>query len=176
MTEKPTSTRVTLASRPLGKPTEANFQIDRKPVREIADGEVLLQILFLSLDPYMRGRMDDAKSYAAPVGIGDVMEGGTVARVLESRNRSYTPGDIVLSHSGWQSHAVANGNDLRKLDPEKAPVSTALGVLGMPGFTAYAGCAISASQRPERPWWLQQRAERSDPWLARSPRFMALVR
>ncbi|MBW9114681.1 NADP-dependent oxidoreductase [Rhizobium cauense] len=139
MTENFTSTRVTLASRPIGKPTEANFQIDRKPVREIADGEVLLQILFLSLDPYMRGRMDDAKSYAAPVGIGDVMEGGTVARVLESRNRSYAPGDIVLSHSGWQSHAVANGNDLRKLDPEKAPISTALGVLGMPGFTAYAG-------------------------------------
>ncbi|MBB3319628.1 MULTISPECIES: NADP-dependent oxidoreductase [unclassified Rhizobium] len=139
LTDSLTNFRVTLASRPVGEPTEANFRIDRRPVPEIAEGEILLQVLYLSLDPYMRGRMDAAKSYAAPVAIGDVMEGGTVARILKSRNRSYTPGEIVLSHSGWQSYAVANGDGLRKLNPESAPISTALGVLGMPGFTAYAG-------------------------------------
>ncbi|HEY4162116.1 MAG TPA: NADP-dependent oxidoreductase [Dongiaceae bacterium] len=103
------------------------------------DGEVLLAIRYLSLDPYMRGRMDDAKSYSKPTAIGQEMEGGTVATVLESRHADYTPGDMVLSYSGWQSHAIAKGDTLRKLDPKEAPVTTALGVLGMPGFTAYAG-------------------------------------
>lgn len=133
------STRIVLASRPYGRPVADNFRLEQKAVRDLAEGEVLLKILYLSLDPYMRGRMDDAKSYAKPVEIGDVMEGGTVARVLRSRNAAFDPDDIVLSHSGWQSYAISNGGDLRKLDPELAPVTTALGILGMPGFTAYAG-------------------------------------
>lgn len=133
------STRIVLASRPSGRPVADNFRLEQKAVRDLAEGEVLLQILYLSLDPYMRGRMDDAKSYAKPVEIGAVMEGGTVARVLRSRNAAFDPDDIVLSHSGWQSHAISNGSDLRKLDPKLAPVTTALGILGMPGFTAYAG-------------------------------------
>jgi NADPH-dependent curcumin reductase CurA len=139
MPEALENVRITLASRPKGSPVPENFQIERQPAPTAAEGEVLLQILFLSLDPYMRGRMDDAKSYAAPVGIGQVMEGGTVARVIRSRNSDFTPGDLVLSHSGWQTYATSNGEGLRKLDPQQAPLTTALGVLGMPGFTAYAG-------------------------------------
>jgi NADPH-dependent curcumin reductase CurA len=139
MPEALENVRITLASRPKGSPVPENFQIERQPVPAAAEGEVLLQILFLSLDPYMRGRMDDAKSYAAPVGIGQVMEGGTVARVIRSRNSNFAPGDLVLSHSGWQTYATSNGEGLRKLDPQQAPLTTALGVLGMPGFTAYAG-------------------------------------
>ncbi|MEZ2129744.1 MULTISPECIES: NADP-dependent oxidoreductase [unclassified Sinorhizobium] len=131
--------RIVLASRPSGKPTAANFRLERETIRDLSEGELLLEILYLSLDPYMRGRMDDAKSYAKPVDIGGVMEGGTVARVVRTRNASFNPGDIVLSHSGWQTHAISNGSDLRKLDPGAAPVTTALGVLGMTGFTAYAG-------------------------------------
>lgn len=131
--------RITLASRPEGKPTPGNFKIEDLSIPEAGDGQVLLEILYLSLDPYMRGRMNAGKSYAKPVEIGDVMEGGTVGRVIHSHHPDFTEGDFVLSHSGWQTHAVADGSTLRKLDASIAPVSTALGVLGMPGFTAYAG-------------------------------------
>ncbi|KQQ45706.1 NADP-dependent oxidoreductase [Duganella sp. Leaf126] len=131
--------RILLASRPEGKPTPDNFKFETVPVAEPGDGQVLLKILYLSLDPYMRGRMSAAKSYAAPLEVGDVMEGGTVGRVITSRDPAFAEGDIVLSHSGWQSYAIADASTLRKLDPSAAPVSTALGVLGMPGFTAYAG-------------------------------------
>ncbi|MBB4008860.1 NADP-dependent oxidoreductase [Allorhizobium taibaishanense] len=131
--------QIRLASRPTGAPTPDNFRIETAAVGEPESGEVLLQILYLSLDPYMRGRMSDAKSYAKPVEIGAVMEGGTVGRVIQSKHDKFKEGDIVLSHSGWQSHAIAKGDTLRKIDPSIAPVSTALGVLGMPGFTAYAG-------------------------------------
>ncbi|MBY3314619.1 NADP-dependent oxidoreductase [Rhizobium laguerreae] len=139
MASQPVTTRIVLASRPSGKPVAANLQLERETVRDLAQGEVLLQTLYLSLDPYMRGRMDDAKSYAEPVEIGGVMEGGTVSRVARSRNTAFKAGDIVLSHSGWQSYAISDGAGLQKLDPETAPMTTALGILGMPGFTAYAG-------------------------------------
>jgi NADPH-dependent curcumin reductase CurA len=139
MTNRPSMTRVVLASRPSGKPTQANFRLETLPLPDLAEGEILLEILYLSLDPYMRGRMDDAKSYAKPVEVGGVMEGGTVARVARTRHADFNPGDVVLSHSGWQSHAISKGSDLRKLDPGAAPVTTALGILGMTGFTAYAG-------------------------------------
>jgi hypothetical protein len=105
------------------------------------DGEVLVKNLWLSLDPYMRGRMSDAPSYAAPVAIDQVMEGGTVSEVVASNNADYKPGDKVLSRNGWQTHAISNGKDLRKLDPAAAPLSYALGILGMPGMTAYFGLA-----------------------------------
>ena len=103
------------------------------------EGEVLLRTIYLSLDPYMRGRMNDAKSYAAPVELGTVMEGGTVAEVVESNDPNLSRGDFVLSHLGWQAYGLQPGKNLRKLDPTQAPISTAVGVLGMPGFTAYAG-------------------------------------
>lgn len=134
-----TNRRILLASRPDGAPTADNFRFEDGPVSEPSEGEVLLKILYLSLDPYMRGRMSAAKSYAAPVEIGDVMEGGTVAEVVQSRHPDFSKGDIVLSHSGWQTYAVASGDSLRKLVPAQAPVTTALGILGMPGFTAYSG-------------------------------------
>jgi NADPH-dependent curcumin reductase CurA len=131
--------QIVLASRPTGRPSPDNFQFVQAPVPSPGDGQVLLKIRYLSLDPYMRGRMSAAKSYAAAVEIGQVMEGGTVAEVLESRHPDYAAGDVVLSYSGWQSYALSDGTDLRRLDPQQAPVTTALGVLGMPGFTAYAG-------------------------------------
>ncbi len=142
------NTCITLASRPNGKPTPENFRLEQIPAEKPAEGQVLLKILYLSLDPYMRGRMNDAKSYAKPVEIGAVMEGGTVARVIASRSPEFSEGDIVLSHSGWQSFAVADASALRKIDPNAAPVSTALGVLGMPGFTAYAGLLTIGQPKP----------------------------
>jgi len=138
MTEQ-TSRKIVLASRPQGRPSADNFRTETGPVAAPGDGEVLVQVKFLSLDPYMRGRMSDAKSYAKPVEIGQVMEGGTVAEVLDSRHASFKKGDMVLGYAGWQSHAVLKGDTLRKVDTGSEPVSTALGVLGMPGFTAYAG-------------------------------------
>lgn len=145
---QPQNTRIVLASRPEGRVKPDNFRIEQEPIPTPGDGEVLLKILFLSLDPYMRGRMDDAKSYAAPVAVNTVMEGGTVAEVVESRHPDYAAGDIVLSHSGWQSYALSNGNGLRKLDLKAAPLPTALGVLGMPGFTAYTGLLTIGQPKP----------------------------
>ncbi|MGV9818841.1 NADP-dependent oxidoreductase [Nocardia xishanensis] len=133
------STQVRLAARPEGEPKDSDFDFVTVDLPELDSGQVLLRVLYLSLDPYMRGRMSSAKSYAAPVELGDVMVGATVCEVIESRADSLAPGDVVLSYSGWQSHAVASARHVRKLDPESAPISTALGVLGMPGFTAYGG-------------------------------------
>lgn len=131
--------RIVLASRPQGAPTVDNFRLEEVPAASCGDGEVFCQVLWLSLDPYMRGRMDDVKSYAAPVALGDVMEGGTVARVIESKSTRFAVGDIVEGRLGWQTHGVAKDNEIRKLDPSLAPPQTALGVLGMPGFTAWIG-------------------------------------
>lgn len=139
MTDTTQNTRILLASRPHGEPTADNFRLEAAPIPEPADGEVLLRTIYLSLDPYMRGRMNDAKSYAAPQELDAVMQGGTVAEVVESRDESLQPGDLVLSHLGWQAYGVQPARHVRKLDPERAPISTAVGVLGMPGFTAYAG-------------------------------------
>jgi NADPH-dependent curcumin reductase CurA len=139
MTDMTENTRILLASRPHGEPTSDNFQVETVPIPRPADGEVLLRTVYLSLDPYMRGRMSAAKSYAAPVELGAVMEGGAVAEVVESRDESLRPGDLVLAYLGWQSYGVAAAKHVRKLDPDRAPISTALGVLGMTGFTAYAG-------------------------------------
>ncbi len=148
MTDSPQNTRILLASRPHGEPTSDNFTIESAPIPTPGEGEVLLRTIYLSLDPYMRGRMSTAKSYAAPVEIGDVMEGGTVAEVVESNDDSLRPGDIVLAYLGWQAYGVASAKHVRKLDPAQAPVSTALGVLGMTGFTAYAGLLEIGKPQP----------------------------
>lgn len=140
--------RILLASRPEGRPRPENFRLEHAAMPAPAEGEVLLAIRYLSLDPYMRGRMSAAKSYAASTEIGQVMEGGTVGEVLESRHPDFKAGDFALSFSGWQSHAVAKGVQLRKLDPAAAPLSTALGVLGMPGFTAYSGLLTIGQPKP----------------------------
>jgi NADPH-dependent curcumin reductase CurA len=131
--------RIVLASRPVGEPRDFDFRLEHTPIAEPAVGQVLVRTLWLSLDPYMRGRMSDAKSYARSVGIGEVMVGGTVGEVLRSNDPSLSPGDLVVGPGGWQEYFTLDGTALRKLDPHAAPVQTALGVLGMPGWTAYAG-------------------------------------
>ena len=128
-----------LASRPQGAPTAQNFEIAQKPIPTPREGQAVLRTLYLSLDPYMRGRMDDAKSYAAPVEIGGLMVGATVSEVVATESDAVAVGDIVLGYGGWAEYSVENASTLRVLDPEQVPVTTALGVLGMPGFTAYAG-------------------------------------
>jgi NADPH-dependent curcumin reductase len=133
------ATQVRLARRPEGEPGDDTYSFTHDEVPAPGEGQVLLRVVYLSLDPYMRGRMSAAASYAAPVEIGDVLGGGTVCEVVSSQHPDYSPGDFVLSFSGWQTHALSDGTGLRRLDPASAPLSTALGVLGMPGFTAYAG-------------------------------------
>ncbi len=131
--------RIVLAARPKGEPKETDFRLEVVDCPTPADGQVLLRNLYLSLDPYMRGRMNAGPSYAAPVEVNGVMEGGTVSEVIESKSPALSPGDVVFSYTGWQEYAVAPANTVRKLNPSAAPVSTALGVLGMPGMTAYTG-------------------------------------
>ena len=131
--------RVVLASRPTGKPTLDNFRFEDVAIPTVGEGQVLLKTKYLSLDPYMRGRMSAAKSYAAPVEIGQVMVGGTVSEVVESRNAKFKQGELVSSFSGWQSYEVSNGVGVMKLDPRIPKPSYALGVMGMPGLTAYVG-------------------------------------
>jgi hypothetical protein len=128
-----------LASRPVGLPKESDFKMIETPLPELNDGEVVARALYLSVDPYMRGRISGMRSYAAPVEIGGVMVGGGIARVVESKNLDFLPGDVVDIYMGWQEYAISNGRGLRKLDPTIAPVSTGLGVLGMTGLTAYFG-------------------------------------
>ncbi|MHC2089993.1 NADP-dependent oxidoreductase [Methylobacterium sp. CM6244] len=130
---------IVLASRPHGEPTAAHFRLEESRTPTPGEGEVLLRNRLLSLDPYMRGRMSAAKSYAEPVAIGAPMVGATVSEVVASRHPDFHEGDVVTAFGGWQDFAVTKGQGLRKLDPEAAPVSTALGVLGMPGMTAYTG-------------------------------------
>ena len=130
--------RVVLASRPAGWVTEDNFRIETAPAPQPKDGEVLVKNLWLSLDPYMRGRMSDAKSYVKGVDIGEVMVGQTVGEVLESRHPQYQPGDKVLTQLGWQLCGTAKGEELAKVR-DGAPLSYYLGVLGMPGLTAFFG-------------------------------------
>ncbi len=131
--------RIVLNARPRGAPTAADFRLQNDPVPTPAAGQVLLRTLYLSLDPYMRGRMSDGPSYAAPVALGDVMVGGTVSRVEVSRHRDFQVGARVLAYAGWQDYALSDGKGLTLLLPEEQHPSRALGVLGMPGFTAYMG-------------------------------------
>jgi NADPH-dependent curcumin reductase CurA len=131
--------RIVLASRPVGEPKASDFRLEETPVPTPGDGQLLLRTIWLSLDPYMRGRMSDGPSYATPVPIGGVMEAGTVNEVIASNNPGFAKGDIVLARAGWQTHALSDGKGLAKIDPKLAPISTAIGVLGMPGMTAYTG-------------------------------------
>ena len=131
--------RIVLASRPVGAPTQDNFRLETVAVPSIKEGEVLLRSIYLSLDPYMRGRMNDAKSYAEPVAIDEVMVGATVCQVEQSQHSDYQVGEWVLAYTGWQDYGVSNGEGLVKLGMEPSHPSFALGIMGMPGFTAYMG-------------------------------------
>src|ERR1700730_17569355 len=148
-----TARQIVLAARPKGRPQLTNFRLEETAIPTPAAGQLLLETQYLSLDPYMRGRMDDRKSYATPVRLGDVMGGEAVARVLASNHSDFAEGDILLAPTGWRTHALSdgtglNGRSLRKLDPAIAPVTTGLGVLGMPGFTAYGGLRVIGKPVP----------------------------
>jgi len=140
--------RIVLNSRPVGAPTVENFRLEELAVPVLSAGQVLLRTLFLSLDPYMRGRMSDGPSYAASVAVGDMMVGGTISRVEASRHPDYQQGDLVLGYSGWQDYACSDGTGLTKLDPHMARPSLSLGLLGMPGFTAYMGLLEIGQPKP----------------------------
>lgn len=130
--------RIVLAARPHGEPTPAHFRMEEARVPTPRAGEILLRTRWLSLDPYMRGRMSAAKSYAQPVAIGEPMVGGTVSEVVQSNNPDFAVGELVSAYGGWQDYAISDGRGLHRLPPGLPP-TTALGILGMPGMTAYTG-------------------------------------
>jgi NADPH-dependent curcumin reductase CurA len=133
-----------LASRPVGVPTPANFELATAPVPALGDGEVLVRNLFLSVDPYMRGRMNDVKSYSPPFQIGKALDGGAVGEVVASTVDSHKPGDVVVHNLGWREYSVVKAAFTEKIDPAVAPLGAYLGTLGMPGLTAYAGLVRTA--------------------------------
>ena len=139
--------QIVLKSRPTGRPSLENFALVETPVREPEDGEVLRRTIYLSLDPYMRGRMSDRASYTSPTAPGEPMVGGTVSQVVASRDPAFAEGDFVLGYDGWQEYGVSSGKGLHKLDPTQAPLSYFLGALGMPGMTAY--CALLDIGKPK---------------------------
>jgi len=128
--------------------SESDFEFTEADLPTVQEGQVLIRALFLSLDPYMRGRMSDAESYAEPVAVGDVMIGATVAEVIESADESRKRGDVVVAFSGWQTHAVVDAGETKLITSDAVPLSTYLGVLGMPGFTAYAGLLALGKPQP----------------------------
>src|SRR6266446_10075992 len=140
--------QMVLAARPQGKPRLTNFRLEETLIPTPGPGQILLQVHYLSLDPYMRGRMDDRESYQPPTPLGDAMPGESVSTVIASHHPSFAQGDIVLAHTGWRTHSLSNHADLRNLDPTIAPVTTGLGVLGMPGFTAYSGLRAIGKPAP----------------------------
>ncbi len=133
------NTQIVLAQRPVGYPTLKDFEIVQSPVPVAGEDEFLIKTRYLSVDPYQRGRMNAGASYAPGVALGEVMVGGIVGEVVRSNHPEYTEGDIVQANLGWQSYAISDGSGARKVDPDLAPISTSLGVLGMPGATAYFG-------------------------------------
>ena len=150
-----TNRRVLLKHRPVGEPKPSDFEVVDAPVPQPQDGQILVRTIWLSLDPYMRGRMNDVKSYVAPVELGQPMVGGTVGEVVESHDAAFRAGDIVLTYGGWQAYHVASSAGARvgafgpiTLDPKAAPISTALGILGMPGMTAYVGLYDLGQPKP----------------------------
>ena len=142
-----TMQQITLASRPTGAPTAADFALETAPIPVPAAGEILVRVHYVSLDPYMRGRMDDGKSYAASQPLGGTMQGGSVGEVMESNADGWAAGDIAFGPFGWTTHATADARQCRKVDPNAASISTSLGVLGMPGFTGWY--ALKEFGRPE---------------------------
>ncbi len=142
--------QIVLAARPRGKVTPGDFRVEEFALPEPGPGEFLMKVEYLSLDPYMRGRMDDRKSYAEPRKIGEVMPGETIGTIIASNHADYATGELVLAHAGWRTHAISRGEGVRRVQPSALPVTTQLGVLGMPGFTAYGGMkAIGKPQKGE---------------------------
>lgn len=144
-----TNTQVRLASRPSGWVTEDNFAITEEAVPEIAAGQVLVRNIFMSVDPYMRGRMNDVKSYVPSFQIGEVLQAGVVGVVVASKNDDYAEGDTVSGMLGWENFSISDGQQLRKIAAGPAPLSYHLGILGMPGMTAYVGLFTIADAKPD---------------------------
>ena len=140
--------QITLAARPSGMPKPSDFKLVESSVPEAKAGEILVRMLYVSVDPYMRGRMNDVKSYAPPAQIGEVMGAGAVGQVVTSQSAQFDAGDFVEGFFGWQEYAISDGKGIRKLDPSLGSLSTALGVLGLPGLTAYFG--LLDIGRPQR--------------------------
>src|SRR5947209_1336568 len=138
----------TLAARPSGMPKESDFRLVEAPMPEPKEGEVLLKTVYLSVDPYMRSRITGIKTYADPVNIGDVMVGGTVGQVMQSKSPAFQPGEFAVGYWGWREYGVESAKSLQKLNPDMAPISLALGLLGMPGMTAYFGFLDLCSPKP----------------------------
>ncbi|RKQ35727.1 NADP-dependent oxidoreductase [Oceanobacillus halophilus] len=130
---------ILLVSRPKGMPIQDNFKLIEEPLPSIRDGEVLVETIYLSVDPYMRGRMRGIKTYTSPYNLNEVLTGGVVGRIVESKNKRFEIGDIIEGRLGWSDYSVSNGRNIRKVNPNLAPITTALGVVGMPGLTAYFG-------------------------------------
>lgn len=141
--------QILLAARPVGFPKDSDFKLALSPIPTPGEGQILVRSIYLSVDPYMRGRMNDVKSYAPPVEIGGLMGGGAVGQVVASNNPGFKEGDIVEGFFGWQEYAVSNGQGVRKIDATLAPISSALGVLGMPGLTAYFGLLEITHPKPD---------------------------
>ena len=133
------SREIRLKNRPVGMPGEADFELAETEISEISDGQILIRNIYMSVDPYMRGRMYDRKSYAPPFQINQPLEGGCVGQVVSSRNDKFAPGDCVMSMLGWREYAVSNGSGITKVDPNLFPIQRYLGAAGMPGMTAYVG-------------------------------------
>ena len=142
------STEIRLAARPTGWPTPETFDVAEVDLPGPGAGQVLVRNLLMSVDPYMRGRMDDRESYVPPFEVGKALEGGAVGEVVESDDDTLRPGDVVLHGLGWRSHAVLDARRAAKVDPSVAPLGAYLGVLGMPGLTAYAGLLVTAEFKP----------------------------
>ena len=140
--------QILLASRPTGPVTPANFRLVDTPLTPLAEGQLRVRVHYLSLDPYMRMRMDDTKSYAPPQALDEVMVGGTVGEVVESRHSGFTPGEKVVGRLGWQEYATSDGADLRKVDDTRIPLSGYLGAVGMPGVTAWIGLNEICAPKP----------------------------
>ena len=137
-----------LNKRPIGYPKEQDFKLIESSVDEIDEGEILIESHYLSLDPYMRGRMNDSKSYAPSIKLGGIITGEVVGKVVESKSKLFNEGDYATAHIGWQKYGKIDGASARKIDPELAPISTSLGILGMPGLTAYFGFLDVCSPKP----------------------------
>jgi NADPH-dependent curcumin reductase CurA len=148
------SREVVLAARPAGEPRESDFELREADERKPADGEVAVRNVFVSVDPYMRSRMTGVRTYISGFEVGDVVDGQAVGRVVASRHAGYANGDWVLSRLGWREQGVVGGDKLRKLDPELAPPSTALGVLGMPGLTSWVGLVDIGRVREGETIWV----------------------
>ncbi len=158
--QKQCNRRWVLASRPHGAPVAENFHLEEDDVATPGEGQVLLRTVYLSLDPYMRGRMSDEPSYSPPVDIGGVMVGGTVSRVVESNHPDYRAGDWVLSYSGWQDYDISSGDELVKLGDQPENPSWSLGYWECPALLLIWDCWISASQKRAKRWWLLPRPVR----------------